>query len=111
MSEHPVQDWEFILGDKHYSMLEEMITPYRQPNRGHQTDEEYYISAIISFYRARIEHVNHRIEVHPSMKMIWSSSVGRLRDYATVLIYMTNIELKLALKYHPLGPWPHVPNQ
>ena len=39
--------------------------------------------------------------------MIWNASIGRLYDYTRLIAHATNIELKVAPKYHPFGDWAH----
>jgi hypothetical protein len=104
---HPVLPGEYGLGDGHFSSLDFMVTPPQQPPGGHMTDNEYYVAAVISHYRARVEHINARIDSHAIFQSDWRHSVYLLNDVVTVTTHATAFLSYQHVRYPPYGNWSH----
>ena len=103
---HPTKDWEWLLGDHHYTepgLLHGFVSP---PN-GHLTPSQSLFNAILSHYRARVEHTNARFKRHGVFQTNFRGALTTLTQILHIVAHTTNIDLKTRIKYPPFGPWPH----
>ena len=50
--QHPLHDWEYLLGNGHYSSLDGFICPFKEVSGTNLSEEKYMTNVIISYYRA-----------------------------------------------------------
>jgi len=104
-----LNDWEVLLGDQHFSICNNFITPYRRPAGGNLAYDKLLFNQILSHYRARIEHTNSLIEYHKILQVTFRGELETLTHAAHIIAHTTNIEVCQYLRYEPYGPWSHVP--
>jgi len=102
-------DSEIILGDQHFCTCRNFLTPYRAPNHGNLCTEYLLFNAVLSHYRARIEHINAVLECHSILKETFRGDIDTIKIAAKILAHTINVEQCRYLKYQPYGPWPHFP--
>jgi hypothetical protein len=124
MSEHPLEPWEWWLGgtdppspklmaplpislcsDGHYIACKNILTPWRKDRK--LSDDEAYANTIISFYRARVEHINGAFVRHNLFRGVYRGGIHILHDVVQVTAHMTAASIRQAPRYTPVGPWPH----
>jgi hypothetical protein len=98
---------EIILADGAYIGNEQLLAPFKQPQRSHLTDEEYYFNIVHSFYRARAEHGNCRFTRHQVFQTPFRGSWKTLQNIIFAVGHTQAVENRLFLKYEPFGPWDH----
>ena len=62
---------------------------------------------IISHYRARAEHFNHRFNSHNAFHTKFRCGIQLLSDMLTITAHTTNVDLYMYPKYEPYSPWLH----
>jgi len=107
LQDHPLNPEEWMLGDGHYISQEGFIAPFRHPPHSLLPDDEYYFNAVLSRYRARVEHSNRRVKSHALFHTPWRGSVGLLSTCVRITVHTQAIVQKMYLMYPPCGPWPH----
>jgi len=106
---HVMRPWEFLLADGAYIAEPELLTPWKLPNGGHLALQQYVDNAIISHYRARVEHINAVFESHNCFQYKFRGGLDLLKDCIAVTSNILNIQAHLRLRYEPVGPWAHFP--
>lgn len=106
-NKHPLHPSEFLLGDGHYAYLPYCIGPFKQPSGGALSLEEYYVNAVISFYRSRVEHMNARFEKHYAFRTPFRGGVESLTDILHITAHTTNVYNHFYPSYEFVGPWRH----
>ena len=91
--------------DGHYSACHNILTPWCKDHR--LTAEEALANTIISFYRARVEHINAVLVCHNMFRMVYRGSIPVLSNAVTVTAHMSAAHLRRNIRYTPVGPWPH----
>ena len=104
---HEVLPGEYGLGDGHYSCLDFMVCPPKEPPNRHMTDEEYMLAATISHYRARIEHLNARIDCHRMFQHDFRCSFYILEAVTAITTNATEFLSYKHVWYPPFGNWSH----
>ena len=98
--EHPLQPWEWVLGDLAYIGNDRCITKIKKPNGGSLTDEQRLYNCITGHYRARAEHAVRHIRFHQRFSTPWRSSIETPQVLLLkVLIQTTAVDLELNQKY------------
>jgi len=108
---HPVEPWECLLGDGHYTCLRFIIGPYRQPVTGNLTPQQVEANTVISHYRARVEHVNAKIEKHSLFQMKFRGGFRLMSDAVRITLHTTAVWTHLYPPHLPIGSWPHNPEE
>jgi len=103
-----LDDWEWIIGDGAYVAEAQMLTPFRHKNKQPLNNEEIYFNALLSHYRARVEHVNAILKSHGIFQGNFRSSINLLTIVVRVLLQFSNVHLKMFPKYEPYGNWSHI---
>jgi len=108
---HPLESWEYKLGDGHYSHLPYFMTPFREQHNRQLSLWHYYMNSMVTHYRSRIEHVNCRIEKHNVFRTPFRGNVTLLADIIKVVVHTTNIFTRMYPPYETCGPWSHNPKE
>jgi len=104
---HVFERWELGLGDGHFTICPQIITPFKKPHHGNLSFHQQLTNITIAHYRARIEHVNHRFNCHAVFHTEWRGSVTLLNQITKINSHISNVELHRFLAYPPYGPWNH----
>ena len=104
---HPLIIGEYGLGDGHYSSLPFMICPPTQPPNGHMLENEYLMATMIGHYRARIEHLNARIDSHQIFQSDFQCSFYMLEAVVAIVTNATAYLSYKHVRYPPYGNWSH----
>ncbi len=81
------------------------MTPYQMDHP--LTDNELYLNTIISFYWARVEHINSFFVRHNLFRHCYRGEIDLLYDAVHTTAQMTSIHLHMFPRYAPVGSWPH----
>lgn len=103
--DHPREEWEWWLGDGHYSTCRNMLTPWRKDRV--LSEDEMLANTIISFYRARVEHVNAVLVNHNMFRGVYRGGIHVLEAAVAVTAHMSAAHLRKNIRYPLVGPWPH----
>ena len=109
-AKHRMENWEYFLGDGHYTACEDIVSPPQQPPHGHMSDTDYLMCVLIQHYRARIEHINSVIKSHEVFKTPFRGCFELLNSICHVTAHISNIGLHEDLRYPLVGPWAHDPD-
>lgn len=126
---HPHEEWEWWLGgtpclgivlsvissrcvcqcvrwpDGHYSTCRNMLTPWRKDQV--LSEDEMLANTIISFYQARVEHVNAVLVNHNMFHGVYCGGIHVLEAAVAVTAHMSAAHLRKNIHYPLVGPWPH----
>jgi hypothetical protein len=103
-----LRPWEWWIGDGAYIANEQFLSPFRNPVNGQLPIHNLYVNAIISHYRARVEHINHLFEMHAVFAGRFRGGISLLSDSYFVIAHTTNIGLRRNWRYPAYGPWSHI---
>eukprot|EP00026_Physarum_polycephalum_P011249 Phypoly_transcript_11456.p1 GENE.Phypoly_transcript_11456~~Phypoly_transcript_11456.p1 ORF type:complete len:177 (+),score=4.07 Phypoly_transcript_11456:606-1136(+) len=99
--------WEWWLGDGAYVAEPQVLSPCRKPPSRELNERELELNAVISHYRARVEHTNHLMESHAILKGVFRAGISLLSDALFVIAHTTNMYIHKSLRYPTFGNWPH----
>jgi len=106
---HPLEPWECLLGDGHYTCLRCIVGPHKQPAVGRLSPEQFEANAVISHYRARVEHVNSKIEKHVIFQTTFRGGFRLLCAAVRITLHTTALWTYFYPPHLPIGSWPHNP--
>lgn len=107
-NKHMLLPWELWLGDGAYVMCPQLLCPYCHPVLGTLSYNQQLMNAVISHYRARVEHKNKLLERHNILGTRFRGGCELLMDAGEVFAKTENIDSKMHLCYRPIGPFPHL---
>ena len=84
----------------------------KQPIGGILTPADIYFTALVAFYRARVEQVIARLKKHQWCHTPFRSSFALLCAHHNISSVMTALEIRREIEagrplFEVIGPWPH----
>ena len=110
--EYVMKDREWGVGDLAYGGAVRYTVGVKQPIGGILTPADIYFTALVAFYRARVEQVIARLKKHQWCHTPFRSSFALLCVHHNISSVMTALEIRREIEagqplFEVIGPWPH----